>query len=301
MYANVLRAGTLTDPRVIRIVSANFIPTHFNNNDPTRDPKSPSALLWRAILKQKDLQGQGLWVVAPDGTVLAGMSAEQNGHPSDRVGNGPGAPWRANPKFADAVVEMLEQALHTFGPVPPRAQKAQPLPYRGAGVRPDGGVRLVAYNRADNGLAFSVTLTKDQWQSFTPPRLTAGERWALPEAAARAFAPVLSPYADTRLRPRPEDLKSAELAAELEALDGREARIRLTGRWRADWRHDGTEHSVGAATAEGIAVYDRDRKAVRSLLLVFDGTYSYTTRAGAAHQPKPCAAVVRWRLDGDAE
>src|SRR2546423_373438 len=99
MYANVLRAGTLTDERVIRRVSAYFVPTHFNNHDPTRAPDDPGALLWKSILRQKDLQGQGVWVVAPDGTVLGGMSAEVNGHPSDRVGNGPGAPYQPNPRF----------------------------------------------------------------------------------------------------------------------------------------------------------------------------------------------------------
>src|SRR4029079_18546932 len=156
MYANVLRAGTLTDERVVRRVSANFVPTHFNNNDPTRDPKDPSAVLWKAVLRQKDLQGQGIWVLAPDGTVLGGMSAEVGGHPSDKAGNGPGAPWGANPKFADAVWELLDQTLRAFGPVTPRTEKARPLPFRGAGIRPDGGVRLVAHNRAAKGPAVVV-------------------------------------------------------------------------------------------------------------------------------------------------
>jgi hypothetical protein len=301
MYANVLRAGTLTDLRVIRKVSAHFVPTHFNNNDPTRAKDDPSAVLWKAILRQKGLQGQGIWVVAPDGTVLGGMSAEIDGRPSDRTGNGPGAPWKPNPKFADAVVELLDQSLRSFGPVTPRAAQASPLPYRGAGLKPDGGVRLVAYNRADNGLAFSVPLTRDEWRTFTPPKLAVGERWTLPESVARAFGPVLSPYADTRFRPRPGDLASAELTAEVEALDDRTARIRLTGLWRADWKHNGNEHSVGAATVEGIAVYGVTEKAMRSLLLVFDGTYSYTTRAGQQHRPQPSAAVVRWRSEGAAE
>jgi hypothetical protein len=301
MYANVLRAGTLTDDRVVQRVSRNFVPTHFNNNDPTRAADDPSAVLWKAILRQKNLQGQGVWVLTPDGAVIAGMSAEVDGHPSDKVGTGPGAPWRANPKFADAVVEMLAESLRKFGPVTPRHQKAEPLPYRGAGVKPDGGVRLVVYNRADNGLAFSVKLTADEWRSFVPTTLAVGKRWSLPESVAREFAPVLSPLADTRFRPQPSDLQSAELTAEVETLDARHAEIRLAGRWHADWRHDGDEHSVGTATAEGIAVYDLSRKAIRSLLLIFDGTYGYTTHDGHSHRPSPFAAVVRWRLDGDAE
>src|SRR5438128_7288826 len=198
MYANVLRAGTLTDDRVVQRVSSNFVPTHFNNNDPSRAADDPSAVLWKAVLRQRNLQGQGVWVLAPDGTVIGGMSAEVDGHPSDKIGTGPGAPWRANPRFADAVVEMLDQALREFGPVTPRTQKPQPLPYRGAGVKPDGGVRLVIYNRADHGLAFSVSLTRDDWRSFAPAQLAIAERWTLPDSVARQFAPVISPLADTR-------------------------------------------------------------------------------------------------------
>ena len=144
MYANVLRAGTLNDPRVVQKVAANFVPTHFNNNDPTRDPKDPSAVLWKAIVRQKGLQGQGVWVVAPDGTVLGGMSAEVDGHPSDRKGNGPGAPWKPNPKFADAVVELLDQTLKSFGSVTPRVAKAERRPIvlwgYGGRARPDNGL-----------------------------------------------------------------------------------------------------------------------------------------------------------------
>src|SRR5947199_6964900 len=99
MYANALRAGALTDERVVRRVSDSFVPTHFNNDDPTRSPDDPSELLWRRIIRQKDLQGQGIWIVAPDGTVLAGMSAETNGQPSEKTGGGPGATWKINPRF----------------------------------------------------------------------------------------------------------------------------------------------------------------------------------------------------------
>jgi len=300
MYANVLRAGTLNDPRVVKLVSANFVPTHFNNNDPTRDRDSASARLWTAIKSQKALQGQGVWVVAPDGKVIGGMSAEVDGRPSERVGNGPGAPFRANPRFADAVLVLLDEALRDFGPVTPRDVKPQPLPFRGAGIRPDGGVRLVVYNRADNGLVFSVPLSKDEWAAFTPPKLAADERWALPDAVARQFAPALSPYADTRFRPRPTDATLAELRAEVEAADPSQARIRLTGRWQVDWVHDGNEHSTAAATAEGLLLFDVRQGRPVKLLLVFDGTYAWTSGTSPPRR-QASAAVVRWQLDGPAE
>lgn len=301
MYANVLRAGTLNDERIVRKVSTNFVPTHFNNNDPTRDPNSPSAVLWKSIIKQKPLQGQGLWIVAPNGDVIGGMSAEVDGHPSDRTGAGPGAPWRSNPQFANAAVELLDQTLQKYGPVTLRIAKAQPLPYRGAGIKPDGGVRLVVYNKADNGLVFSVPLTKQEWSSFVPPKIEVGAKWSLPESVARQFAPVLSPYADTRFRPRPADAKIAELKAEVESFDERHARIRFSGQWHVDWVHDGNEHSVESATVEGFAIYNLQEKVMRNLVLIFDGTYSYTINKDPKPRVQNSSSVVRWRLEGEAE
>src|SRR5262249_60918859 len=119
MYANVLRAGTLTDDRVVQRVSGNFVPTHFNNNDPTRAADDPSAILWKSVLRQKNLQGQGVWVLAPDGTVIDGMSAEINGHASDKIGTGPGAPWRGKPRFAGARSGVREHMPRRCGPRAP--------------------------------------------------------------------------------------------------------------------------------------------------------------------------------------
>lgn len=300
MYANVLRAGTLNDERIVQKVSTNFVPTHFNNNDPTRDPKSPSAILWNSIKQQKALQGQGLWIVAPNGDVLAGMSAEVDGKPSEREGTGPGAPWRANPKYADAALVLMDNALKKFGTVTKRSAKSEPLPFRGAGIKPDGGVRLIVYNKADNGLVFSINLTKDEWSAFTPPKLEVNTTWTIPVAVGKQFGPVLSPYADTRFRPRIDDVKIARLQAQIVLLDERHARIRLTGDWAVDWIHDGNEHSIGSATCDGMAVYNIPDKTMRSILMVFDGQYSYTT-GGGKPRASANAAVVRWRLEGDAE
>lgn len=80
MYANVLRAGTLNDPRVVRLVSANFVPTHFNNNDPSRAKDDAGFKLWTAIRSQKALQGQGIWVVAP-GRACARRHERRGGRP----------------------------------------------------------------------------------------------------------------------------------------------------------------------------------------------------------------------------
>jgi hypothetical protein len=61
-----------------------------------------------------------------------------------------------------------------------------------------------------------------------------------------------------------------------------------------------------AATAEGFAIYDLDKKSFQSFLLVFTGTHGTADRRpsgspDAKHRTLPTCAVVRWRLEGPAE
>ena len=93
--------------------------------------------------------------------------------------------------------------------------------------------------------------------------------------------------------PRPEDAKLARLTATVESVEGELARIRLTGVWEAVHLIEGDAKRPvrGAATAEGLAVYDLKRQAMQSLLLVFSGTY------GRPNDDAVCAtgAVAEWQ------
>ena len=263
---------------------------------------SPSAKLWRSITAQKELQGQGIWIVGPDGKVIGGMSAEVDGHPSERLGNGPGAPWQANPRFADAVVELLDRIAAEV-----RAGDASATPSRSRcrfaapASNPTAACGSWRTTGPTAGWHSASRLTKDEWQAFAPLKIAVGTKWTLPDAVARQFASVLSPYADTRFRPRTGDLSIATLEAVVHSADERHARIRYKGHWKADWKHDDREHSIAAASAEGFAIYNLEAKAMRAFVLLFDGTYSYTSNPAQRHEPKPVAAVVRWRLKGNPE
>lgn len=255
--------------------------------------------------RQKD-QYQGVWIVSPEGRVLAGRQEYKD--------------------FKNGAVELLETidaGLKAFGDVTPREAKAtQPLPHRGLGVQADGGVSLALYGRQVLGggrhtipagiesscawywdgalrpdgpiMIDSLALPADEWTAFAPARPEAGAAWSVPEGVARKFTRLLSASSDQSGMPRPEDAKIATLQATVESVEGGVARLRFTGRWEMMHLVEGDPKrpQYGAATAEGTGLYDVEGKSMRSLLLVFDGTIR-SSRPDAT--PNRTGAVVEWR------
>jgi hypothetical protein len=251
---------------------------------------------FRSVQRQKD-QYQGIWVVAPDGNALA------REHDFDRRGLS-GA--EINSKLIRATLDMLDEGLTAFGPVKPRAVKpTEQLPYRGVGVKPDGNVDLAIYRRALHQgkadgpcLRDTLTLRKDEWAALAPPRPARGTEWVIPEAAARRLVRplVYNTLGSPGVMPGPDDAKRAQLTARVEAVEDGRMRIRLTGTFEAIkvFKDEPQLSYRGAATAEGIAVYDVKQKAMSSLLLVFDGTYQQGARP-EARPGRPVGAVIEWR------
>jgi hypothetical protein len=264
--------------------------------------------LFRSAQQQKN-QYQGIWILSPEGKVLA---AHQD--------------YRKPETWTSEVLAATDAALAAFGPVPARQTRAaNPLPNRGIGVQPDGSVSLALYTRytAGGGQQYApaavesgsrwlwdgefrtdgppvidtLTLTRAEWSSFTPPRLTAGTEWSIAAAIARKFARALSPSSDQSGMPRPEEATIAELREKVKSLDGSEAQIRFTGRWETDHVYDG-KHSLAWASAEGIAGFDRRRKALRSLLMVFSGAYRMAPPWDK--ETRPTGAVVEWSAERPA-
>ena len=253
---------------------------------------------FRSVQRQQD-QYQGLWVVAPDGKALA------REHDFDRRGLS-GA--EINKKLVRATLDMLDEGLNTFGPVKPRAVKPiEQLPYRGVGVKPDGNVDLAIYRRALHQgkadgpcLRDTLTLSKSEWAALAPPRPASGTEWVIPEAVARRLVRplVYNTLGSPGQMPGPDDARRAQLTARVEAVEGGRVRIRLTGTFEAiKVLKDEPQLSYrGAATAVGIAVYDLRRKAMSSLLLVFEGTYQQGARP-VARPGRPLGAVIEWRRE----
>jgi hypothetical protein len=298
-------------------VAQDFVPAAINLYR-VRQANDGSRELFQSIQRQKD-QYQGIWIVSPDGKVLSGRHDYMDFENGARElletidaalkAFGPVEPRRVRPSEETAGQTITADTISDF------------LPFRGKGVRDDGNVDLALYVRqvlgggrqtippgVDSDRAWiwdgpyrldgppvidTVTLTREQWRTFSPPAAQSGTSWSVPEQVARQFTRLLSASSDQSAMPRPEDATLAELQCTVESVSGGEARIRLTGRWEMAHaiEQDKDRMLFGTATARGVAVYDTKAQVLRSFLLVFDGTIRHG-RPGAS--PNRTGAVAEW-------
>jgi hypothetical protein len=286
---------------VIRNVAANFVPVAVNLYK-VRQAKDAGGELFRSVQRQKD-QYQGIWIVSPDGQVLAGHHEIKD---YDR--------------WAEEVLATSEAGLAAFGVVEPRSVKpAEPLPRRGQGVHSGGSVTLACYARYVLGggrtsapagvdekqlwlwegefrgdgppVIDSLTLSASEWAAFAPPKAERGMEWTIPQAVARKLCRVLSPTSDQSTMPGPDDARTAELKAVVESAESGRATIRLTGTWETE--HTYEDKTMRAwAQAEGTAVLDVRENSLQSLFLVYRGIFRHAPPHDGV---RPTGAVVEWR------
>ncbi len=274
-----LRAGPLSQDDVVRRVSANFVPVALDRKVLLQGKGQE---LLKSLQRQKP-QYHGLWIVSPDGRVLAAHSESKA---KDRE------------SWTREIVETLETALRSFGPVAPR--KVGPVdlqPYRGTGLRPDGSVSLAVHCRLmhkgarDGPVAFdTLTLGEKEWARLIPPRVALGEKWTVPDALARKLCRIVSPVSDPEFMPLPEDAKVAELEAEVVSIEGGAAAIRLAGKWETEHLTSAKKPMRASATGEGLAIFDVRQKTMRSFLLVTTGTFVDAPTSS----PRETGAVLEW-------
>jgi hypothetical protein len=307
----------LSNELVIRRVSQDFVPAAINLYR-VRQASDGSRELFHSIQRQKD-QYQGIWIVSPDGKVLAGR------HDYADFNHG-----------ARELLETIDAGLQAYGQVKPhrvrpngttagRTLSAETicdfLPFRGQGVRSDGSVDLALYVRQVLGggrhtiplsvepdrawlwdgqyrpdgppVIDTIALSAAQWRTFSPTVVESGAGWSVPEQVAREFTRLLTASSDQSAMPRPEDATLAELQCMVESVTDAGARIRLSGRWEMvhHVEQDKNRTLHGAATARGVAVYDTKTRLLRSFLLVFDGTIRHG-RSDAS--PNRTGAVAEW-------
>src|SRR5262249_46423439 len=198
-----LRAGPLSDQRVIERVTTSFVPVAVNLYK-VRQAKDAGGELFRSVQRQKD-QYQGIWIVSPAGKVLAGHHE-----------------FQSREAWTQEVLDTANAGLKAFGAVSPRKVKpGDSLPFRGQGTQPGGTVCLAVYARQMLGggksnvpagvaasrhwlwdgalrpdgpaVIDSLTLTAKEWAALTPPKNQVGSTWAAPETGARQFGLVLMP------------------------------------------------------------------------------------------------------------
>src|SRR6185295_18030064 len=152
-------------------------------------------------------QYHGLWIVSPDGKVLAGIEKRIT---------------------EQGVLQTLDAGLKAFGSVAPRAvEPVDLLRGRGVGVQRDGSVSLAVIARLmhkgarDGPAAYDVlSLSAMEWAAFAPPAKTEGTSWTIPDGVARKFCRILSPVSDENLTPRPEHVSQSELRATIASVEG---------------------------------------------------------------------------------
>ena len=258
-------------------VKTRFVPVTLNAD---RLPATPEGDFFRALLVRWP---QGLWVVTPGGETLG-----FNYHRPT-----PGDTYKQNvARWVAETCRMLDESARKAGPLPPRAVKAtNPFPDRGVGLTTDGGARLaLSVTATRNGkpegdpVFDSFVVPNGDWAAFAPP---GQQTWALPDSAARLFAPVMSPLTDSIFVPRPKDMTEAKVTA---SRAGNVIRYRVALKSRH--LRDGQAGQLIAAnlSGEGVGELDGSGKLVR-LLFVMSGDYT----KGPGASPVATAAVVEWR------
>jgi hypothetical protein len=268
---------------VIHKVSDNFVPVAVNLYK-VRQAKDAGGELFRAAQRQKD-QYQGLWVVSPEGKVLAGHHDVKD-----------------HKNWSQEVLDTLDAGLKAFGPVRRRqVGPTDPLPYRGIGAGPDGTVTLAVYTRylhqgKRDGPAVidSLTLPAGQWRAFMPPAATAGTDWAVPDAVARQLCRGLSPSSDQSTMPRPGEVTAVRLSGRVVEVKEGIARLRYSGEIAARHTYEG-KASHGQAQVIGSGSYDVKARRMQSLRLLFEGTYRSPSPYDRA--ARETGAVVEWSCE----
>jgi hypothetical protein len=265
---------------VVRRVSTWFVPVAVNLYQISKS-QDAGGDLFRSAQRQKP-QYQGLWIIAPDGRALA---AHQD--PADPS------------SWAREVQTFIDKSLASFGPLTPRrAERVNPLPFRGVGVRPDGGISLAIEVRemihgrpAGDPVIDSLTLTPTEASALAPPSPDVGTTWTVPGPLVRRFSRILSSFTDQSTMPRPEEATDFRLTGTVRSVENGVARLSFTGRVAASHTYDGkTSHA--AALLTGAGRYDLATRRLTSFVLISDGKL----RSAPPYDKElhTTAAVVEW-------
>jgi hypothetical protein len=229
-----------------------------------------------------------LYLVDADGKVLA--SHQQ---------------FTSDKTWTNEVLADLKPGLKAFGDVKPRdAKHVDPLPYRGTGVRDDGGVVLAVYLRYGiKGIPLrevpdptidSLPLSATDWAAWSPAKPFEGTTWTVPEGVARRFSRVLGP-SDEDSMPRPKEVRSVQFTGKVHAVEDGVAYLTYEGHIKGSHETQSNKGKChGEATLTGVGSYDVKKRRMLSLTLVFDGVFRSVK---PYDQPAKYSGVVEWRRE----
>lgn len=256
-----------------------------------RKDTGPGGDFFRAVQKQRTDVYQGLFVVSPEGKVLAVQHR-----------------WNEkNDRWSRDVVAALETGVKAFGPVSERTvRRVDPLPFRGKGVREDGSINLAGYARwmmrgmdrtaLGEIMLDSVDLTAKQVESLARPDATRGATWKVPASVVRQFHKILSPTSDKSTLARADEVTTANLEGRIERVSNGIAYLSFKGLVAGSHAGDFDPHKGKKTHAEmplvGVGSCEAKTGKLLSITLVGDGwirgfpPYDQKSRFGA---------VLEWR------
>jgi len=292
----------LSDANVVNLISSRFVPVALNRQE-IRAAKDEGGDFFRSVQTQA-YQHQGIWLASPDGRVL--------------VATGGLPPEPAKPGDHDRkILKELREGMKAYGRIAPRLVGAtNPLPYRGIGVRPDGGATLAVSGKdlptrdltkqiepfaLPEARFDSVVLSAAEWSALAPPDVRVGSRWAIPEAAGRRFFSFLSPV-DAAFHD-PAEVTEVQFAGRVASVRDGIALLLYQGTI-AGTHHGapndgmvGLQFSSNVRLIAGKASYHIETKQMLSLLWVGEGSFWGWHEPGSASQRARIGLVAEWRRE----
>lgn len=257
-----------------------------------REAKGKAGEFFKKVAKQTPDQYQGLWVVNADAKVLARRASEP------KKGS-----WEKDTQ------KMLDEGIEAFGGISPRkVRRVEPKPFRGVGVRDDGGIVLAVYTRSmslgldrrglGRAVIDSVALTKNERASLTLAEAEKDSAWQLPSQVVRAFHRVLAPISDPNFLVKRDEVTKAVLKGSVDRVRGGVAYLSFRGEIAGVRTYPHEPHKGKKIRASvqlrGVGTADAKTGRLLSITLVGDGTFR---NHPPYDEPSKYGVVVEWRLD----
>jgi hypothetical protein len=283
-----MRASSLSDDRVIRILTRSFVAAWSSNDDYAMSPKDQAEKDELRRVRQEATRlglkhGQVcVFLIRPDGTPFDAMIVDQAMEPEN----------------------LLPMLQHAEGRLRPRPRTAQEIRALGPPRRPapaatvPGGLPLHVSTRflppADSEMGAGedwIELKPDEWSAFPPPaRASVGSKWTVPPTVADRIFRYSFPPVRT-YSPDEGAIRSSSLTASLASASATTLVVELRGTFVLDHSRDGVLDGRVGANLVGVLTYDRTRKVVTSLRMA-SGTAIYTWHARGETRREPLGIVI---------
>jgi hypothetical protein len=276
-----MRVSSLSDERIIRLVSDHFVPVWFSRDGYQLAKPTPADrdLLARIDASRRDKRLPSgavcVYIVRADGEALATLPVQQASRP-DKL-----APFLRDVVRAEKLTARKPEEQKASAAPPP----APPRPSRPAArlftVRSRFDDRT-----ANRGTSKDVVeLLREEWSAFLPPaEARPGQGWAVPRGVAEkllrhAYPPL--PHWDQRLA----RVTACELRCRVTAVSAGEVRFRLEGRLEMVYPDQG-KPTDGRVEARLVGAADADPRAgaLTAFALTSDGgrySWNWQERAQA--------------------